>query len=222
MSELTIPPILQAENLSFSYSLKPVFTNISLTLFKSCRIGLTGANGSGKTTLFRCLTGLEKISSGKIALNGKQISSNDDFKLLRRHIGYALQNPEDQLFFPSILEDISFGPLNLGLSSEDAKAIALETLDFIGLKGYENRLFYQLSGGEQRLAALACVLAMRPSVLLLDEPLNGLDEKTMLHLQTSLGRLNCAMIIISHNQKFLKEMCNFIFKLEDGNLKQIS
>lgn len=212
--------LLELKQLRFAYRDGPeVLAGISFSLERGEKVELVGANGSGKTTLFRCITGLEKNWRGSILLDGGEIRTEKDFQYLRRKIGYALQNAEDQLFFPSVLEDASFGPLNLGLSEENAKARALETLELFGIGHLQDALSYKLSGGQQKLVALAAVLAMQPAALLLDEPLNGLDEQASARVLEILDGLDCAMIIVAHDTDYFKKICSRRLHLGNGRLE---
>ncbi len=177
--------------------------DVSFNLFERERIGLIGPNGSGKTSLFHIIMGLLKPESGNIEIFGKKIESEKHFQGVRQKIGLLFQDPDDQLFSPTVLEDVAFGPLNLGKSVDEAKKIATETLDSLGLSGFENRITYKLSGGEKRLVSLATVLAMKPEVLLLDEPTTGLDQETTDKMIDILNRLDLAIVFISHNMDFI-------------------
>lgn len=202
------PPVLEVSNLAYGYSpTSSVLDNASLCLYAGQHVGLYGANGSGKTTLFRLIMGLAKARSGQILLHGNAIVSKNDFCTLRRHVGLVMQHAEDQLFCPTVLEDVSFGPLNLGMTAAQAHQRACETLCLVGLEGFEDRLTHRLSGGEQRLVSLASVLAMRPDVLLLDEPTTGLDPEARHRLIHILQQLDTARIIIAHNWEFLEQTC---------------
>jgi cobalt/nickel transport system ATP-binding protein len=128
------------------------------------------------------------------------------------------QDADDQLFSPTVLEDVVFGPLNLGKSPEEAVAIARNTLRFLDLSEFEDRITYKLSGGEKRLVSLATVLSMEPEVLLLDEPTSGLDEKTKTKLTQVLAELNLSYIIISHEIDFLYEMTDTILTIKEGRI----
>lgn len=212
--------LLGVHNLYFAYKKgQNVLNGINLDLCANQATGLLGANGSGKTTLFRCLTGLEKPLSGSIVWKGQAMTSEKDFWQLRSKTGYLLQNAEDQIIFPGVLEDVSFGPLNLGLSPAKAEDLARACLQKTGLSGFEDRLVQELSGGEKKLAALAGVLAMQPELLLLDEPLNELDNMARSNIMTLLKDLPCAKFIISHDEEFLKGICHKIMRLEGGSLK---
>lgn len=213
--------IFSLENLSFSYAHgHAVLKNINLALFPGQSIGLSGHNGAGKTTLFRCITGLETPQSGTIRLGDRLIKK--DFTVLRRNVGYVLQDADLQLFFPTLLEDLTFGPLNLGFSPSEALQRAKETLDLVGLAGYEERITYNLSGGEKKLAALAAILAMKPKAILLDEPLNELDERASARMTKVIKDLDCSKIIISHDRAFLQDVCSTRLSLKNGELELIS
>ncbi len=214
-------PLLTLRRLSFSWpgAAAPALRDISLTLAPGQSLGLSGANGSGKTTLFRCITGLLK-ADGEIRLHGAPVNTEKDFARLRRAVGFCLQNAEDQLIFPTVLEDTAFGPLNLGLAPETARQRARAALAAAGLAGFESRLCSQLSGGEQRLAALAGILAMRPEAILLDEPVNGLDEKAAKHVARLIQSMDCAKIIVAHDTDFLKTVCAGHVRLVNGVLEK--
>lgn len=212
--------ICGVEGLSFSWpSGKNVLNDVNFTLYPGQSIGLSGNNGSGKTTFFRCLAGLLKPQHGLIRLGNAILRQEKDFRQLRREVGFVLQDSDDQLFFPSLLEDLAFGPLNLGLSHAEAVARARESLNMVGLAGFEERLTHQLSGGEKKLAALAAILAMRPKALLLDEPLNGLDEDAAERVKNVIKSLGCAKIIIAHDPPFLRQACSSLVSLRDGQFR---
>ncbi len=155
--------IVDLEDVSFSYPGRaPVLDELNLSFYGGDRMGLMGPNGSGKTTLFHVIMGLLKRSSGRMDIFGRPINERQDFREVRQRIGLLFQDADDQLFSPTVLEDVAFGPLNLGKSQEEAKTIALRTLQSLGLAGFEDRITYKLSGGEKRLVSLATVLAMEP------------------------------------------------------------
>lgn len=201
--------IFSLEGLCFSYgrngAVRQVLCDVDFSLHPGQRIGLYGPNGSGKTTLFRCITGLARPQSGQVLFHGAPLRDEKDFYDLRCKVGFVLQHAEDQLFFPTVLEDVAFGPLNLGLSADDARDCAMETLRNLGLAGFENRLTHRLSGGEKKLVSLAAVMAMQPEALLLDEPTNGLDNEARQRIIDILGSLDTARITISHDWDFLAQ-----------------
>ena len=162
--------------------------------------------------------GLLRPLSGKIELFGQPANEEKDFIDVRRRIGLLFQDADDQLFSPTVLEDVAFGPLNLGKSKKEAMAIARSTLSFLGLADFEDRLTYRLSGGEKKLVSLATVLAMSPEVLLLDEPINALDVETKAKTVEILNHLDISCIIISHEIDFLSQTTETIYTMKDGRI----
>ena len=196
----------------------PVLDELDFDFYPGERIGLVAPNGSGKTTLFHIIMGLVKPDTGQIQVFGKTVSQEQDFLEVRHRIGLLFQDADDQLFSPTVLEDVAFGPLNLGKSRQEAIDISRSTLSSLGLDGFEDRITLKLSGGEKRLVSLAAVLAMQPQVLLLDEPSAGLDEKTKTHLVGILKNLDISYIIVSHEFDFLAGLADSIYTLQDGKI----
>jgi cobalt/nickel transport system ATP-binding protein len=212
-------PIINLEGVSFSYpGGPPVLNQLDFKLSRGNRIGLIAPNGSGKTTLLHLIMGLLKPSAGRIEIFGELTRDEKDFANVRRKIGLLFQDADDQLFSPTVLEDVAFGPLNLGKPKNEALRIARKTLDFLGLNGFEDRITFKLSGGEKRLVSLATVLAMEPKVLLLDEPINGLDKKTQTKLTEILSGLGLTYLLISHDFDFLAETVDAIYTMADGKI----
>jgi len=195
-----------------------VLQGLNFELFSGQKIGLIAPNGSGKTTLFHVIMGLLTPQAGEITIFGQTMKTERDFSAVRHRIGLLFQDADDQLFCPTVMEDICFGPLNMGKSKKEAIDISRHTLDFLGLSGFENRITFKLSGGEKKLVSLATVLAMQPEVLLLDEPLTGLDIKTRKVITEILPQMNISYIIISHNIEFLKTTTTGTFTLRDGKI----
>ena len=212
--------IINLEGITFGYtgSSGNVIENLDLKFYRGNRIGLIAPNGSGKTTLFYIIMGLLKPDAGNIKIFGRPVSIEKDFEKVRRRIGLLFQDADDQLFSPTVLEDVAFGPLNLGQTPDQAKKIAIDTLYELGLDGFEHRITYKLSSGEKRLVSLATVLAMKPEVLLLDEPSSGLDEKTKARLIDVLSNLDLSYIFISHENDFLYELTDSIYTMENGKI----
>ncbi len=212
-------PVIRLEAVCFRYPGGPlVLDNLNFEVFQNDRIGLVAPNGSGKTTLFHLIMGLVKPESGRIKAFGRILANEQDFTMVRRRIGLLFQDADDQLFSPTVLEDVAFGPLNLGKSRTEAKQISRRTLAFLGLEGFEDRVTIKLSGGEKRLVSLATVLAMQPEVLLLDEPTTGLDNDTRNTLIRVLQQLEMTMVVISHDFDFLDQVTRRIFTLENGKI----
>lgn len=211
--------IIQLENIVFSYAGgKPVLDGLCFTFEEGTKLGLIGHNGSGKTTMLHIIMGLLKPSSGTIRAFGKPIETKKDFLDVRRKIGFLFQDADDQLFCPTVLEDIAFGPLNLGKSPTEARKMAMETLERLNLKGFEERVTHKLSGGEKKLVALATVLVMEPKALILDEPTTGLDEDTNIRIITLLNQLDISYVIVSHEYDFLAQTTREIYDIHDGRI----
>ncbi len=214
--------IFQLKHISVAYDHedgpRPVLKDVDFSLAAGRHIGLYGPNGSGKTTLFRCITGLLQPQQGVVLFHGRELRGERDFHALRCKVGFVLQHAEDQLFFPTVLEDVAFGPLNLGCAPDEARETALRTLRALGLDGFEERLTHRLSGGEKKLVSLATVLAMQPEALLLDEPTNGLDMTARQRITDILCRLDTARIVISHDWDFLSRVCDSYMTIQDGRL----
>jgi len=195
-----------------------VLHGANLTVLKGDRIGVTGPNGSGKTTLLHLIVGLLHPQSGEIEVAGQPRHVEEDFRDVRTQVGLLFQDSEDQLFCPTVSEDVAFGPLNLGATLSEAEEIVRDTLGRLGLAGFEERVTYRLSFGEKRLVALATVLAMRPRVLLLDEPTNGLDSAVWERLARFLASLETTLVVVSHDRPFLKRVVSTEVTLTDGRL----
>jgi cobalt/nickel transport system ATP-binding protein len=211
--------IIHLKGICFAYpGVKPVLDELNWSFYRGDRIGLMGANGSGKTTLLHIIVGLLKPSAGSIEILGMTVKEEQDFRSVRKRIGLLFQDADDQLFSPTVLEDVAFGPLNLGKTQDEAKTIAQDTLRSLGLAGFEDRITHKLSGGEKRLVSLATVLAMEPEVLLLDEPTSGLDESTEKSLVDILNSLEFSYLVVSHDMDFLAETTNSVSYVTDGKI----
>ena len=212
-------PIIRLRELSFAYSGgPPVLNRLNFDLNPGDRIGLVAPNGSGKTTLLHLIMGLLRPDGGRIEIFGRPVAEEKDFVAVRQRIGMLFQDADDQLFSPTVLEDVAFGPLNMGKSKAEAIAIAHRVLDQLGLQGFGPRITFKLSGGEKRLVSLATVLAMEPEVLLLDEPTSGLDEKTKARLKTILLELDLSYILISHEFDFMADVVSDFYTLKGGRI----
>ncbi|MBI4795216.1 MAG: ABC transporter ATP-binding protein [Deltaproteobacteria bacterium] len=198
-------PLIELQDITFSYpgAATPVFQDFNFQLLPGKHIGLIGPNGCGKTTLLHLIMGLLKPQAGKIVIFGQEVSKEKDFVAVRQKVGLLFQNPDDQLFCPTVLEDVAFGPLNQGKAPAEAIRIARETMAKLELEGFEDRVTYKLSGGEKKLVSLATVLAMQPQLLLLDEPTTGLDTDTKHRLVHLLQDLDIGYMIVSHEDAFL-------------------
>ena len=211
--------LIKLEDILFAYpGGRPVLDGLSFQLHDKEKVGLIGANGSGKTTLFHTIMGLLRPTSGKVEIFGKRVKEEKDFRPVRQKIGLLFQDADDQLFSPTVLEDVAFGPLNQGKSVKEARDIASKTLKSTGLAGFENRITHRLSGGEKKLVSIATVLAMQPRVLLLDEPTTGLDTETTERIIGILKGLDIAFIFISHQMDFILQTTDRIYGMANGRI----
>ncbi len=212
-------PIIELCNVSYTYPQNPtpILQNLNFSVTEKT-IGIIGANGCGKTTLFQIIVGLLTPESGQLLFKGNPVQNKNDLRTLRKSIGFLFQSSDDQLFSPTVIEDVAFGPLNLGYTPEQARDAASKTLDSLGLHGFEERITHKLSGGEKKLVALATILAMKPQMLLLDEPTNNLDPNTQKRLIEILQGLDLMQIIISHDWDFLSQTTSVLYQIEHGHV----
>ena len=212
-------PLIELRAVDFNYGPeRQVLSGCDFALRPGERVALLGPNGCGKTTLLHLIVGLLRPSAGQIAAFDRGRAAEADFHEVRRRVGLLFQDADDQLFCPTVAEDVAFGPLNLGKSRDEVRRIVAGTLDGLGLAGYENRITYRLSGGEKRLVSLATVLAMQPDVLLLDEPSGGLDETSVERLIGVLAPLPQAMVVVSHDRRFWEAVTTSVVELRQGKV----
>lgn len=213
--------LLATDKLCFSFQGQSVLHDVDFVLKPGERVGLVGDNGTGKTTFLRCLLGLAAPESGRVLLDERPVKGekgDHGFTALRRKVGFLFQHPDDQLFSPTVLEDVAFGPLNLGQDPKQATATADQALERVGCSHLRERSPHELSGGEKKLVALAGVLAMEPHVLLLDEPETGLDRAAKTRLMDILNGLEASLLIVSHDMDFLGSVTTRLCCLENGHL----
>ncbi|OAN52972.1 energy-coupling factor ABC transporter ATP-binding protein [Paramagnetospirillum marisnigri] len=212
--------MIRLEAVTFAYEpAHPVLERLDFHLAEGERVVLNGANGAGKTTVLHLMVGLVRPGSGRIVAFGRERRSEADFVEVRAQAGLLFQDADDQLFCPTVAEDVAFGPLNQGKSRAEARAIVHETLAALGLEELEQRVTHKLSGGQRRLVSLAAVLAMRPRALLLDEPTNALDEATRERLLAILDSLPLAMVVVSHDGEVRERLATRQVRLVNGRLE---
>jgi cobalt/nickel transport system ATP-binding protein len=214
-------PLLELRKVEFSHADRKVLRGLDFALHSGERVALTGPNGAGKTTMLHLMVGLQRPNAGQVLALGQERRVEADFVPVRRRVGLLFQDSDDQLFCPTVLEDVAFGPLNIGRSPEQARADAEQTLSALGLDGFQDFVGHRLSAGEKRLVALASVLAMRPEALLLDEPTNGLDVTTEQRLVEYLQESTHAMVLVSHDQRVTSRLTTRTCRLEGGRLSWI-
>ena len=214
--------MLQGKHITFSYpepakGKTDVLADVSFEIREHDCIGLIGASGSGKTTLIKHLNGLLKAESGEILFKGENIYSKKyPVSELRKKVGLVFQYPEQQLFGRTILKDVMYGPLNLGMSEQDAKKSAIDSLELVGItEEYYQMSPIELSGGQKRCVAIAGVLAMQPKILVLDEPAAGLDPETKCDIFEILQKIrkqrNAAIVLVSHHMEDVAQFANRVW-----------
>jgi len=208
-------PALVVSGLCFSYPDKPdVLQDVSLKVRPGERVGLIGPNGAGKTTFFLVICGVLKPDAGEIVLFGKPMGHGD----FRPEIGMVFQNPDDQLFCPSVRDDVAFGPQNLGLSKGEVEARATEALSMTGVLDVADRPPHHLSGGEKRMVSIAGVLAMRPRLVVYDEPNANLDIRSRRRLIRFLQASQETILIASHDLELILEVCDRVVLMDEGHI----
>ncbi len=212
-------PAVIIEQVGYQYPDGPVaLAGISFSLQTNESAAIVGPNGAGKTTLFLTLCGVLIPKNGRVIVAGLDLANPADRKKWPSRAGIIFQNSDDQIFNTTVQDDVAFGPLNLGLPAEEVKMRVAESLSQVGLEGYELRTPFHLSGGEKRRVALAGVLAMRPQVLLLDEPSMFLDPRGRRELIKLLQSLKVTKIIASHDLELIRETCERAIVLDGGRL----
>ncbi|MEM9538352.1 MAG: energy-coupling factor ABC transporter ATP-binding protein [Cyanobacteria bacterium P01_E01_bin.42] len=206
---------LTLTNLTFSYPDRPpIWENINLQIQPGERVGAIGPNGAGKTTLFLSICGILSPQNGQIELFGKPIQSKE----FRPEIGFVFQNPDDQLFCASVWDDVAFGVENMGFSSQEIETRVKEALQVTGTSQLRDRTPYELSGGEKCMVAIASILAMRPQLILYDEPSANLDLRARRRLIDFLKQSRETVLISSHDLELLLEVCDRLFLLNQGKI----
>jgi len=212
--------LIALREIHYSYpSGQRVLKGLNLEVGEGEKVGIVGANGSGKTTLLHTMMGLILPNEGEVELFGALCLAEKDFREARKRMGFVFQNADDQLFCPTVAEDIAFGPRNLGMDSHEAHHLVHEVMDLLEIGHLEARVTHQLSGGEKRLVAIATVLAMKPEILILDEPTTGLDAVTEERVAGILRDLVKTSIVVSHDREFLRRTVIRTVNLSDGVIK---
>jgi cobalt/nickel transport system ATP-binding protein len=208
---------ISISNLNFSYpGGKRVLNSISLNIKKGEKVGIAGANGAGKSTLIYHFNGVMAFNKS-ISINGLPIIKKH-IKKIRRDVGLVFQNPDDQLFSTTLYDDIAFGLINSGVDKRKILSIVKKTLDRVGLHGFKDRSAIELSMGEKKRAAIATVLAMEPSIMILDEPVAALDPRGRRQLIKLLSSLDVTMIIVSHDLSLIKKLCSRMIIMDKGKI----
>lgn len=212
-------PILDVRHVSFHYpDGKIALIDLSFQIATGETVALVGPNGAGKTTLFLCVAGVLPVAANAIRIAGLDPAIPSQRKLLPACVGILFQNSDDQLFSATVGDDVAFGPLNLGLGAVETRGRVTEALAQAGVPGFENRVPHHLSGGEKRRVALAGLLAMKPHLLLMDEPTMFLDPRGRRDLIGWLKNYNGTKILATHDLDLVLETCSRVLVLHGGNL----
>lgn len=209
-------PVLAVSGLSFWYSGRlPVLKDLNLKVWPGERVGVIGPNGTGKTTFFLLVCGVLKPAAGEIRLFGKPVVPGE----FRPEAGMVFQNPDDQLFCPTVRDDVAFGPRNLALSKEEVDARVRDALTVTGIIELGDHPPHHLSGGQKRLAAIAGVLAMHPRLVIYDEPTSNLDSRYRRRLINFLRTSpQEAVLVASHDLEFILEVCSRVLLMDGGHI----
>lgn len=215
--------MLNAKNISYSYDDgTKALNNVNLEVKKGEIVSLLGKNGAGKSTLFLHFNGIYKPDEGEILIDGEPLKyDKKNLIKFRQKVGIVFQNPDDQLFAPTVEEDVAFGPLNLGLSQEETQKRVTEALKRVDMEGYERKAPHHLSGGQKKRVAIAGILAMQPEVMVLDEPTSGLDPKGASDILKLLYELNdegMTIIISTHDVDLVPIYSSKVYVISSGEI----
>lgn len=210
------------KNLSYQNGGNTLCQNINLNVTHKEKIAIIGPNGCGKTTLLNVIAGLQEKDGGILELFHNTIENQKDYKPFRDMIGYLFQNSDNQFLAPIVIDDVAFSLLSGGMQKEEALLKARMILEDLGIAHLEQKVVYNLSGGEKKLVALAGVLVTEPKLMLLDEPTNGLDFKMQVRLVEILKNIDKSIIIVSHNRDFIDSIVNNVYEITTDGLKLIA
>lgn len=209
--------MIEFQHVSFSYEKEhPVLKDLSFRIEKGASVGLIGANGAGKSTVMKLLLGLLE-GDGKILVDGVEVSRGTVGEV-RRKLGFVLQNSDNQMFMPTVYEDMMFAPLNYMLSREEAEACVDAVLARLHLEDLKHRYNHKISGGEKRMAAIATILAMEPEAILMDEPTSALDPFNRRVVINTIRELGQTKLITSHDLDMILDTCSRVILLSDGTI----
>lgn len=215
--------MIEVKNLKYSYNSQyQALKGVSLKVNKGEMVSLLGKNGAGKSTLFLHLNGIYEPDEGQVFIDGEELKYDKKSLLkFRQKVGIVFQNPDDQIFAPTVEEDVAFGPLNLGLPMEEVQDRVEDALARVGMSGFEKAAPHHLSGGQKKRVSIAGILAMKPEIMVLDEPTAGLDPQGVTNLSKLLKQLNdegITIIISTHEVDLVPNYADKIFVLVDGLL----
>jgi cobalt/nickel transport system ATP-binding protein len=215
--------IIETKNITYLYpDGTEALKNVNFSASKGKIIMLMGPNGAGKSTLFLHFNGILRPTSGSLEIDGVPVSyQRRDLMKLRQKVGIVFQNPDDQLFAPTVREDVAFGPLNIDLPEEEVELRVKEALKRVDMEGFEERPPHYLSGGQKKRVAIAGILAMRPDIMVLDEPTSGLDPKGAFQIMKLLCKLNregITIIIATHDVDIVPIYAHEVYVINEGEI----
>ncbi len=214
---------IETKDISYHYpNGSNVLENINFKVEKGSKVALLGANGAGKSTLFLHFNGIIKPTSGTLFIDGEEVKyDNKSLMKIRQKIGIVFQNPDDQLIAPTVMEDVAYGPLNIGLPKEEIKKRVEESLKQVGMEGFEKIAPHQLSGGQKKRVAIAGILAMHPQIMVLDEPTSGLDPRGASQIMKLLYQLNekgITIVISTHDVDMVPLYASKVYIMSTGHI----
>jgi cobalt/nickel transport system ATP-binding protein len=218
-------PSLDISGLAFAYpDGNQALFGVNLKVAKGERVALLGPNGAGKTTLVMHLNGIHGAQRGEVLIAGKRVDASDkeSLKQIRAQVGIVFQDPDDQLFMPTVREDIAFGPYNMGFRGAELDQIVNDALTQVGMLDFADRAPHHLSFGQRRRVAVAGVLAMKPEILVLDEPSSNLDPASRRELATILKSLDITIFMVTHDLPYALELCERSVVLSGGLIAEDS
>ncbi len=209
---------VEIEHLSFAYpDGRPALQDVSLHIAPGEKVALVGPNGAGKSTLLLHLNGILRGQQGRVLVCGMEVNEQNIGRV-RAAVGLVFQNPDDQLFSPTVFDDVAFGPIYLGLSPHEVEARVREALEAVHMEAYARRISHHLSAGEKKRIAIATVLAMQPEVLALDEPTAGLDPRARRGLINLLRDLPLTMLVATHDLAMVRELLPRMIIMDEGRV----
>ncbi len=209
------------KGISFKNDKKSVFENVNLDVGHEEKVAIIGSNGAGKSTLLKIIAGLQSDYEGELHLFHTKIKNKKEYEKYRSEIGYLPQDVSDYFLCPTVIEDVMFNLRARKVKKEEAYIESIKILKHLNIKHLENRVINELSGGEQKIVALAGILITKPKIMLLDEPTNALDDEAQIKIIELLNSIKKSMVIVSHHKTFIDKLASTIYKLTNKGLEKI-
>ena len=209
---------VSVNNLSFTYpDGSNALNNLSIQIRNKEKVAILGANGAGKTTFVMHLNGVNRIQKGTVIIGGEDLN-DDNINSIRKEVGIVFQDPDNQLFMPTVYEDVTFGPKNFGFDDKEIEKNAKMALDLVGMYDHKDKAPYHLSLGQKRKVSIATVLASKPKVIVFDEPSSNLDPSSRRELIEIIKSLNCTIILVTHDIPLALELCPRTVVIDEGKI----